>query len=144
MTTKELAATGIPPSLENAPPGTSSPVAGGVHESVSLEDGEVRSGHDYDDSEDISNVEVNLSKLVASKMTAYPQLSFSADPKLQPNLSKNMKRLGFSLLATGVPLLTKRLLLLKQTKLVFSETSSRVVSDFLVMLSVSPFLRSFL
>jgi hypothetical protein len=43
MSSEELAAAGVPPTGENTPSHTGDPAANAVHDSVSREDGEIRS-----------------------------------------------------------------------------------------------------
>jgi hypothetical protein len=143
MTSEELASTGVPPTGENAPSSTNDPAAEAIRDSGSREDGEIRSENRSGGDEDLSNVEVDLSELVAARLNLIHQHLLSASLKLRPKLIKSMRRPDFSLLVMDVLLLMKRSLLLKPTKLLFSGTFSPVDLDFLVTLICLPFWRSF-
>jgi hypothetical protein len=71
MTSEELAAAGVPPTGETTLPSSSDPGTEAIHDSGSHEDGEIRSKNRSGGDEDLSNVDVDLSELVAAKDKSY-------------------------------------------------------------------------
>jgi hypothetical protein len=102
MTFKELAAVGVSSTLENVPPSTSAQAAEAVREFGSHEDGEIRSGRESDDGEDISNVEVNLNELISLK-ASYPPAFVFGKSKVTTKLIKEYEEAGFFPSGDGRP-----------------------------------------
>jgi hypothetical protein len=67
ITVEELAAANLPPTSEKIPPSAEISNIETIQEFGSHEDGEIKSGNNSGDGEDISNVEVNLNELIGSK-----------------------------------------------------------------------------
>lgn len=120
MISEELPAVGVLSASENVPPSTSTRVTEAAPESGGHEEGEIRSGRESDANEDISNVEANLSELIAAKVTSYSPAFVFGKSKVTTELIKEYEEAGFFLLVTVVLLLTKRPLLLRPTKSLFS------------------------
>jgi hypothetical protein len=71
-------------------------------EELAGEDGEVRSGHESGDGEDISNVKVNLSELIASRSSYPPALVFGKS-KVTGELIKEYEESVFFPFGDGRP-----------------------------------------
>jgi hypothetical protein len=86
--------TSATPTSENIPPSTSNLTVEAVREPCSCEDSEIRSRHGSGDGEDISNVEVNLNELIASK-SSYPSAFVFRKSKITAELIKEYEEAGF-------------------------------------------------
>jgi hypothetical protein len=105
---------------------------------------EIRSENKSEGGEDLSNIEVDLSELVAAKATSYPPAFVFGETKVTTKIIKEYEKAGFSQLVMDTLLLVKRSLPLRPTKSLFSRISLPVDLDFLVILICLPFLKSFL
>jgi hypothetical protein len=134
MTTKELAAVGLPadPEVQNPetaqlPEGHSSPAASG---SRSHEDGEVRS-----DDEDVGDVDADVKDLITAKQSGPlpPSLVFG-ESKVTANMIRDYEAAGFFPVGNGRAPLDEQTLLTKLVKLLCSTISSPADQDFPVIL----------
>jgi hypothetical protein len=103
MTSEELAAVGVPPIGETAPPSTNDPVAEAVRDSNSREDGEIRSENKSEGGEGLSNVEVDLSELVVAKATSYPPTFVFGESKVRAEIIKEYEKAEFFPAGDGHP-----------------------------------------
>jgi hypothetical protein len=88
---------------ENVQSLTDDPAVETIHDSDSREDGEIRSENRSGGEEDLSNVDVDVSELVAMKTKSYP-LAFVFDKsKVTVDLIKENEEAGFSLSVMDVP-----------------------------------------
>jgi hypothetical protein len=77
------------------PPSTNDPAAKAVRDSGSWEDGEIKPGSKSYGGEDLSNVEADLSDLVAAKVTSYSPAYVFGKSKVTAEVIKEYEEAGF-------------------------------------------------
>jgi hypothetical protein len=143
MTSEELAAAGVLPTEGNAPSSRNDPIAKTIRDSNSREDGEIGSENRSGGDEDLSNIEVDLSELVAAKVKSYPPAFVFGNSKVTTETIKEHEKAGFFPTGDGHAPSNEEVPALKPTKLLFSGTFSPVGIDFLATLIYLPFWRCF-
>jgi hypothetical protein len=142
MTTEDLAVAGIPPSSENVPLISLNPSVRAVRESESCEDGEIRSGNDSGDGEDLSNVDANLNELVGPK-SSYPPTFVFGRSKVTAELINEYEDACFFPSGDGRPRIDEEIRLQSPTRFSFLEISSLLVSGSLATVIYLKFLIDF-
>jgi hypothetical protein len=104
MTSEELTAVGVPPTGETALPSTNDPATEATRDSSSRENGEIRSENRSGSDQDLSNVDVDLSELVAANATSYPLAFAFGESKVTAELIKEYEEVGLFPAGDGVPL----------------------------------------
>jgi hypothetical protein len=141
---EELAAAGALTTGENAPPHTDDPATEAIHDSDSREDREIRFENRSIDDEDISNVEVDLSELVAARAKSYPPAFVFGKSKVTAEIIEEYERAGFFPAGDGRPPSGEEVPAPEANEVIVFRDSLPVDLDFLAILSCLPFLRSFL
>jgi hypothetical protein len=103
MTSEELVAAGVPPTEGNIPSSANDPVAETIGDSSSREDGEIRSENRSGGEEDLSNVDADLSDLVALATSSYPPAFVFGESKVKTDLIKEHEEFGFFPAGDGRP-----------------------------------------
>jgi hypothetical protein len=102
-TSEELVAADVLPTGENAPSSTNDPATEAVRDSGSREDEEIRSENRLRGGEDHSNVEVDLSELVAAKVKSYSPAFVFDKSKVTAKTIKEYEEAGFFPIGDGRP-----------------------------------------
>jgi hypothetical protein len=103
MTSKELASAGVPLLEENAPSRTNDLAAETIHNSGSCEDGEIWSENKSSGDEYLSNVEVDMNELLATKVKSYPPAFVFGKSKIMTEIIKEYERARFFPIGDGLP-----------------------------------------
>jgi hypothetical protein len=95
MTSEELAAASIPLIEGSAPSSTNDEAAKTIRDSGSCEDGDIRSENRSGGDEDLSNVDIDLSELVAVKVKFYPPAFVFGESKVMAGTIKEYEEARF-------------------------------------------------